>query len=282
MDNKTITWVNGRQTGEIDVFDRGLAFGDGLFETMAVRQGCIALRDLHLQRLTRSAERLGLAYREADIEQDLATVLAHIASLDDAAEQTWRFKYQLTRGSSNSGYMAASAITVNRIAQLSLFTRPVADLQQQGVTVRYCDWPLSQQTATAGMKTLNRLDQVMARKEWQCSAIFEGLMANQQGEWVEGTMSNLFAVNADGEVLTPPLHDCGVEGVMRRHVIENLCAAHDIPMHETVLGQLEQYPELFLTNALIGIVPIKRVGQHPLTIGPVTRRLQHALHDLNG
>lgn len=271
MENAHYTWVNGEPDANLAITDRGLAFGDGLFETIRVEQQQAPLLAYHLQRLQCGAERLGIGFPEARIKADMA------AAMQQATAGCWRLKYILTRGNSVSGYQACPSLQPNRIMQLQPFTRDVPMLQQQGVQLRYCDWRLAQQPALAGLKTLNRLDQVMARQEWQDDSIFEGLMADQQGHWVEGTMSNLFVVQ-QGHLLTPSLEQAGVAGVMRRVVLE-LAADAGIPCSETVLADFNRCDEVFITNALIGIVPAVALAGQQWPVGPITRRLQQHLHE---
>nr|MDJ0929200.1 aminotransferase class IV [Gammaproteobacteria bacterium] len=129
----------------------------------------------------------------------------------------------------------------------------------------------------AGLKTLNRLEQVMARAEWQNAGIVEGLMATPAGEFVCGTMSNLFLV-LNGALLTPRLTNCGVRGIMRRVVLER-AAAIDITVTEATITQatLESADEMFLTNSLIGIWPVREYAGRVYSPGAVTRQLMAAL-----
>lgn len=269
------TWVNSVLQDSISVFDRGLSFGDGLFETMRVSGGKIPLLDYHLARLVDGAKKLAITISLAEIKADITLALDNIANPTDSI---WRFKYMLTRGESNSGYTPNPRGTPNRIMQLHIYDAGFNRLlQQQGVKTCTCQWRLSEQPRLAGIKHLNRLDQVMGRKECSDRDCYEGLMLDQSGQYVEGTMSNLFAVTSDGYVITPRLDVAGVEGVMRKIVISELCPQLDKSCYEAEIHRMDEFVEVFITNSLMGIIPVVAVDQWQFPIGPITRNLQKAL-----
>lgn len=262
--------VNGRSTATIDVRDRGLQYGDGVFETLAVLEGKVLRLELHLERLTRGCARLGIVCPDRD------TLRGEIESL--AADQARSvLKLIVTRG------MAARGLHVDPDAQptriLSLHPWPAYPTQwaQEGVAVRICATVLAEQPALAGIKHLNRLEQVVARREWNDAAIAEGLMRNRQGAIVCGTITNVFIVQ-NGKVMTPAVDRCGVAGTVRATVLERAHAL-SIPAVQAVVGdaELAAADEVFLTNALIGIWPVARIDERRLSVGPLTRRLQAEL-----
>ncbi|OQX49191.1 MAG: aminodeoxychorismate lyase, partial [Candidatus Sedimenticola endophacoides] len=160
-----------------------------------------------------------------------------------------------------------------RIVQLTPW--PERDEAQcaAGVRVRQCRTRLGQNPALAGIKHLNRLEQVLARGEWSEPDISEGLMLDAAGRVIEGTMSNLFLVR-DGRIFTPCLSRCGVSGVMRQQVLE-ACRALAIPLLERdiPLRDLWDSEALFLTNSLIGIWPVADLDGQPFDPGAIDRRL---------
>ncbi|MDM7322241.1 MAG: aminodeoxychorismate lyase [Gammaproteobacteria bacterium] len=248
--------------------DRGLHYGDGLFETMAVQEGRVRLLDLHLARLARGAARLAIPLADAD---GLAAALARAAA--DMGDGV--LKLILTRGSGGRGYLPPDVPTFSLIIQRY---PPVAVEGQEGVTVRLCDLRLARQPLLAGLKHLNRLEQVLARAEWRDPAIAEGLMFDSEGLLIEGVASNVFLVR-EGQLLTPLLDQCGVAGVMRAHVIQR-AAGLGMVVQETrlVLNDLLAADEVFLTNSLHGIRPvISLLGRCTWAVGPVTRALQARL-----
>jgi 4-amino-4-deoxychorismate lyase len=247
------------------VADRGLAFGDGVFRTLAVRAGRPLNWAWHFRRLAADCTTLDIA-RPA--EADLLREIAHVAPGDAVA------KVIVTRGSSQRGYSPRSAASPRRI--VAAFPPPAADpaFAREGVRVRRCRLVLSEQPRFAGAKTLNRLENVLARGEWDDASIVEGLLCDSAGRVVEGTMSNLFVV-IDGRLATPDLGRCGVIGAQRESVREMLdqakvaCAVRDIAWEE-----LENAGEVFLTNSLIGAWPVRGLGERRWSAGPIVRQVQ--------
>lgn len=242
-------WVNGRRQSRIDARDRGLAYGDGLFETMRVRDGRIRLLDLHLERLYGGCRRLGI---EAPPAGALRGELERCARPQREAV----LKLILTRGVGARGYRPSGAERPTRV----ISTHPLPALPAlRGVRVRLCAMRLGSNPALAGLKTLNRLESVLARREWHDSRIWEGLMRDAEGYVVCGTQSNFF-VRRGSRLMTPRLDRSGIAGVMRRWVLGE-CRALGIEARETRLRwpDLERAEEMFMTNAVAGVVPVARL-----------------------
>ena len=245
--------------------DRGLAFGDGVFRTLAVRAGRPLNWQWHVKRLRADCELLRLATPPESLLRD---EVARVAPGDAVV------KVIVTRGTAVRGYGIAGAGAPRRVVS----AHPPADYDpgraKEGVAVRRCALVLSEQPRLAGAKTLNRLENVLARSEWDDPAIAEGLLADAQERVIEATMSNLFVVK-DGAARTPDLSRCGVVGAQRERVRELLaadgvrCDVRDIPW-----GEVEDADEIFLTNSLIGAWPVARLGERRWTPGAVTRRVQ--------
>jgi 4-amino-4-deoxychorismate lyase len=143
--------------------------------------------------------------------------------------------------------------------------------------LRLCTTRLSEQSQLAGLKHLNRLEQVLARQEWSASVPQEGLMLDAAGRVIGGTMCNVFA-RIEGALMTPSVERCGVAGVMREAVLALAaslgmdCLQRELPVEELLRAQ-----EIFLTNALIGIWPVARLEQHSYPVGPVSLEMGAAL-----
>ncbi len=266
--------INGEEIETISVLDRALQYGDGLFETMAVRNGKIDLWGLHWDRLTYGCEQLSIALPNKEIIEKEIDLIC-----DKNKEQTkFIIKLIVTRGEGERGYRFTDTQNVTRI--LSSHAWPdYPDVNQiEGVAVRYCETTLSENRKLAGIKHLNRLEQVLARNEWDTDEFQEGLMLTISGDVVDGTMSNIFAVK-DNMVFTPSLTLSGVAGVMRKTII-NLSKELGISVYEKTLtkSELEQADELFLTNSLFGIWPVRRIAKTRFTrVGVVTKKLQEEL-----
>jgi 4-amino-4-deoxychorismate lyase len=259
--------VNGEATQYLTVFDRGLQFGDGVFETVAVRDGRLLWWQRHLQRLSDGCERLGFTVPEADLLYDEAQSL--VAESAHAA-----LKIMITRGNGMHGYHVAPGATANRILLLRAGRGDQSAHSEQGIRIGICQLRLADNPTLAGIKHLNRLEQVLARRQVDEAGWQEGIMLDQHGNLVEGTMSNLFLVR-DGLLMTPPLERCGIRGITRDVILE-IAAADGIATEVRELQDeiLEVADELFVCNSLIGIWPVIDIAGKCLDIGPLTRRLQ--------
>jgi 4-amino-4-deoxychorismate lyase len=240
-------WINGRKGSGIDYRDRGLQYGDGVFETMRVRRGRIRLLDYHLERLVSGCRRLAL---EGPTQPALRRELERIAAARDEAV----LKLIVTRGaSSHRGYRPTGAERSTRIVTLHVLPRAMLAAAAIPARVRLCSTPLGLNPRLAGLKTLNRLESVMARAEWKDPRIWEGLMRDVDENIVCGTMSNLF-LRRGSALLTPVLDRCGVAGVMRRWVLETAAALRLKPVQRRIAGKdLREAEEVFMTNAVVGI-----------------------------
>lgn len=265
--------VNGKAQDHIGVADRGLQYGDGLFETIAVRTGLPRLWDRHWRRLASGCRRLGIG--GIDSEQLWNEALELNAGVERGV-----LKLIVTRGEGGRGYLPPRTSSVTRILATYPWPDYPASHWQRGIALRVCATRLARNAALAGMKHLNRLEQVMARREWDDPDIIEGLMLDDDGNVIAGTMSNLFIVSS-GRLVTPLLTACGVEGVMRG-VILDVADELAIPYEVASLRRkdIEQASEVFLCNALIGIWPVRRVEHQEYSIGPLTGRISERLRVL--
>lgn len=263
---------NGKPTDSVPLSDRGFAYGDGLFETIKVVDGEAQFLGEHLRRLERDCARLG-------IEVDGAILRAEIRSLL-SANCSGVLKIIITRYSAQRGYAVAPHSHAERFLRFYPQQFPQDARAVDGVDIRLCRQRLSEQTALAGMKHLNRLEQVLARAEWSDNTVAEGLMLDTRGRVIEGTMSNVFVVKS-GRVLTPRLHRCGVAGVMREVIMHQLsiqCAP--VMEADLTLDDLSIADEIFLSNSLIGIWPVRKIECIRKAIGGVTISFQNALKHL--
>jgi 4-amino-4-deoxychorismate lyase len=266
------SWIDGQPMELFSVKDRGLAYGDGLFETIAVSGGRPALLDRHLARLGEGCARLLI---DLDLVLVRAELLAFSRELADGVA-----KLIVTRGDGLRGYAPPQPALPRRILQASAKPAYPACNAERGVRLFPCVTRLAEQPRLAGMKHLNRLEQVLARAEWQDAEHAEGLMMDFSGRVIEGVYSNLFLVQ-DGVLLTPDLSRCGVAGVMRAELLAQAedqglhCHVRDIGL-DTLLGA----NEIFLCNSLFGVWPVRALQRHEWSVGPLTRKLQVIARDL--
>lgn len=266
--------INGQDTETISVFDRGLQYGDGVFETMAVHNENIYLWESHWERLTLGCERLAIKLPDKELLESEINDLCKSESIS-SNENKFVIKLIVTRGEGQRGYRFSNTHNTTRILSSSAWPDYPKSYQSDGVAVRYCETTLSENNRLAGIKHLNRLEQVLARNEWNTDEFQEGLMLTAQGNVVDGTMSNVFAVK-DNMLFTPDLSLCGVAGVMRKTVIR-IAKKLDYPVYEKTFTkvEIEMADELFLTNSLFGIWPIRLIAKTSFTkVGEVTKQLQ--------
>jgi 4-amino-4-deoxychorismate lyase len=262
--------INGELSDTIAVSDRGFQYGDGLFETLAVYQGACEFWERHMHRLLRGCECLRIP------APDTGLLEAEAAKLTEGQARAV-LKIIITRGSGGRGYQIPPSPQPTRVLQLSDWREQPADYAVAGVRLRTCQQRLSRNPALAGVKHLNRLEQVLARSEWNEPDIAEGLMLDELGQVIEGTFTNLFLVK-DGKLITPRLDHCGVAGILRTVIIDLAFGCKIECSEQTVMPErVLNADELFVTNSLIGIWPVRALDQHSFLPGPVTRQLQHAL-----
>jgi 4-amino-4-deoxychorismate lyase len=255
--------INGQAGQAIDARDRGLHYGDGLFETIAVVSGRPQLWTLHLERLSLGCRRLRLSLPEEMLSEE-----AHGL----CADQAWGvLKIILTRGPGERGYRFSPGRCTRLVGFQPAAPYPIRHYRE-GIVVRLCTTRIGLSPALAGLKHLNRLEQVMARAEWD-DEYAEGLMQDANGNVIEGTMSNVFAL-IDGRLWTPSLSQSGVAGVMRRFILER-SADLGVETHEAPLSleMLRHAQEVFVCNSLIGVWPVSRIEDAAFEIGAVTKRI---------
>jgi len=262
--------LNGESKNSIDISDRGFQYGDGLFETIEVINGTPIFLKQHLHRLSEGCKRLLIPAPELDL---LRKEAFQIASQSKTAQSV--LKLIVTRGSGGRGYRQPETIHATRLFSLHPFPDYPESFKQLGITTRFCDTRLGLNPALAGIKHMNRLEQVLARSEWDSVNIQEGIMLDIADNVIEGTMSNIFAVK-NNCLITPVISQCGVDGVLRNIIIK-LAKNNQIEVIEKQLSkeELNLADELFITNSIIGIWPVKQVEGQLYLVGTVTKQLQN-------
>ena len=252
-------WVNQTLSDSVIANERALHFGDGVFETIRLQNGSAPLLDFHLARLQQGLHHLAIPLSDDAINADIA--LAIDASTMHP-HQVFRLKYLISRGSIDAPYRihVEQRLEATRIMSLSAFNRDVSALQSEGVSIQFCHWPVSINPRLAGLKHLNRLDQVMASRELAAD-VFEGIMLSSDGHEniIEGTFSNLLMRDKKGNWLTPDLRLAGVEGVMRDYVINTVLPEMGFDCSITSMTSLVNISECYLMNAMMGVIPVRHL-----------------------
>ncbi len=237
------SFVNGVPSTFLPLADRGLHYGHGLFETARLADGHLPLWDYHLHRLATDAPRLGIPLAADVLEAQLRRCLALVPA--DGV-----LKIMVTAGIGPRGYRAPAAAAANHVIQyFPPVTAPAAALLQP------CVYVLPDNPRLAGIKHLNRLDQVLAAQELADG--HDGLLLNTRGEVIETLSSNIF-VHCQGQWLTPATTRAGVAGVMRAYLCARVLPALGIAVATAAitLPQLAAADELFICNAVAGVRPV--------------------------
>jgi 4-amino-4-deoxychorismate lyase len=269
-----IVRVDGRPGDAISPLDRGLHYGDGLFETIACLRGRPRFLARHLERLAQGCTRLGIASPGPE------ALTREILTAADGTERAI-VKVLLTRGVATArGYALQGQEMPTCVVLRYAFAQEDPTMTLAGVRVRLATLRLGENPALAGLKHLNRLEQVQARREWTDPGIAESLMFSAGGRLVSGVMSNVFLVE-DSRLRTPRLDRCGVAGVMRA-VAMSAARQAGIAVEECVLEaqDLARAQEVFLTSALIGVRPVRELDGRALAPGALTRRIQQLVAPL--
>lgn len=264
--------VNGVQSADVSALDRGLAYGDGLFETLAVVDKKILNWPRHIDRLRRGCSTL-------DIPQpDINTLEEEIDRVIGGFNRSV-VKVIVTRGNGGRGYTPLAITKATRIVCRYEWPEGYVDREESGIAVCIAEHRLSCNSQLAGLKHLNRLDQVLASIELDQFDADEALMLDTRDFVIEATRCNLFVVR-EGQLYTPNLELCGVAGVMRSLILE---ISEDLRLNpqeiHLSIEELFKADEIFLCNAIAGIWPIIEISpsQHRLPIGETTRVLQGAI-----
>lgn len=284
-----LVFIDGQASDLLAVSDRATQYGDGLFETMHWRSGDLLRLDKHLNRLQQGCGVLNIPFDQEQITHQLDIFLDTLTR--KTAQQEMVVKLIISRGSGGRGYTPPAEPLIRTIISSHPMPALLKEFQEQGIDSIVCSHRLSSNPVLAGIKHLNRLDQVLGSAELQrvsgqLSALSEGLMLDQQGHIVEGTRSNLFLIR-DNSLLTPCIESAGVAGIMRQSILD-VAGAKGWP---TVLGNflaqdLATADSAFICNSVIGIVPLRRLwlthdcsDARPLVFGVhnYTRELQSLL-----
>ena len=273
--------VNGKQGDSISIRDRGLLYGDGVFRTFLAKNGKAGLWPLHFQKLQHDCAALGINCPE------LALLSAQLNDLL-AQHPDGVFKLIVTRGQGvygqrARGYAPPARTESTIIWDISPLPSYPAEWATQGIKARLCRLRLSQQPRLAGIKHLNRLENVLAAAELDDEKFAEGLLMDAANNVIEGTRSNLFLVS-QGKLVTPDLSRCGVAGVQRERVMA-WASQHGMPLQarDVSLDEVLHADELFVVNSIIGLWPVRELEQRRWTDFPVAAQvrqsLEGAIHD---
>jgi 4-amino-4-deoxychorismate lyase len=264
--------VNGAVADSVAATDRGLAYGDGVFRTLPVKRGRPQCWHLHYGKLAHDCAALAIVCPPMEA---LTAELGQLAREAPACAA----KIIITRGSGARGYAPPQPAFPTRIVMSVSLPEYPAEFNRSGIAVHLCATRLSFQPRLAGVKHLNRLENVIARAEWGDPAVPEGLVLDAQDHVIGGTMSNLFIVE-NGALVTPELSRCGVAGVTRERIMKS-AAREGIGCREELITQARFFDaqESMLVNSLIGAWQIRACAGKSWTAGTYTARVRKWLDE---
>ncbi|MGH8231227.1 MAG: aminodeoxychorismate lyase [Steroidobacteraceae bacterium] len=262
--------IDGREGRHIDCSDRGLQYGDGLFETISCEAGQPRWLELHLQRLRSGCERLRLPF------QDYAPLRTEIGALSQGSERCL-VKVVVTRGlARRRGYAPSGDERPTRIVSRHDWPPPVPS-EAAGLRLGISPVTLGINPRLAGLKHLNRLEQVLAQQQRDAAREDEVLMSSSAGQVIGGSMSNVFFCDHSGW-FTPALNDCGVAGIMRRLVREAAARlGMALPERAVALAELGGMRAAFVTNVRWGVQPVRQLAGRALPGDAQTQALREAI-----
>ena len=264
--------VNGAESDALPAADRGLAYGDGVFRTLAIRGGRPRSWTRQYRKLAGDCAALAIP---SPAEEVLRGELAQVAK----REPDCAAKIIVTRGIGQRGYAPPSPLHPTRIVMSAAPLRYPVEFARAGVKVHLCSLRLGFQPALAGVKHLNRLENVLARSEWSAPDIAEGLLLDAEGNVIAGTMTNLFIIEGGG-LATPDLGRCGVAGVTRERVVE-AAARHGMAcrVEHVSLDRVLQAQEVLLVNSLIGVWQVRELSDRTWQPGVLVSGVREWLHE---
>lgn len=263
-------WVNGVSQASIAPMDRGLAYGDGLFATMRTGVDGILFFEAHQARLTAGAARLGFDWQ-------MSPALAE--QLITLAEQYPHHcvKLLITRGVGGRGYAPPEPVLATEVVSVHPIPAHYAVWQEQGIHLKTSPVRLGHQPLLAGIKHLNRLEQVLIRSQTLPEGFEDWLVLDCMGKVIESSMANIFFIKGN-QVVTPSLELCGVAGVMREQVMLALLAQQmNIDCLPFDAEQLVEFDSAFITNSVLGVVDVLAIDTHTFTRAPITAHLRQTL-----
>jgi len=266
--------VNGLPSDSISAEDRGLSYGDGVFRTLRVHRGTPLSWQHHYLKLQHDCEALKLSCPPSAILLEELQVLS--ATRPDCVA-----KIIITRGAGKRGYAIPAGGTAARIVSINPVPGYEHEYFSTGVSLHVCRIKLGHQPYFAGIKHLNRLENVIAATECQEAGTPEGLLEDEDGFAISGTRSNLFVLR-DGALHTPDLSLCGVAGVQRDRVMD-WARSHDVVCKISSMrtDELLAADEIFMVNSVFGLWPIRELLSYHQTVHPVAWKIQQWLNDEN-
>ncbi|PCI53485.1 MAG: aminodeoxychorismate lyase [Gammaproteobacteria bacterium] len=247
--------VNGIEQNQIDIENRGLAYGDGLFTTAKIMDGQIQYLSSHVQRLLLGCKRLALI---APNKVELTEQLSQVAKQYNLAV----LKVIITAGSGGRGYARAIDQNNDVIIMVHDYPKHYNELAIEGITLGNSNQKMGINPMLSGLKHLNRLEQVLLRQELTSTQVDDLVVTNINDEVIEATSANLFFWLND-QLCTPDVTNSGVNGIMRQTILQKY---PDTLIKKVTLAELANSPAMFICNCVMGVMPVKSYNGHSLSM----------------
>lgn len=265
------TLINGSFNGAISAHDRGFAYGDGVFRTLKVVNGLPEHWPLHYQTLVKDCSAIGIVCPSAEV---FISDFKQLSTVDDVVSVV---KIIVTRGEGERGYKPPAITMPMRIMIKSSLPDYPDSYESEGIKLHLCETRIAHQPVLAGVKHLNRLENVLARMEWHDSDVAEGLMLDVAGNVIECTAANIFARFGD-VLVTPKLDLCGVAGITRQRILSN---THKLKLKTAIetmdLNKLLKADEVVICNSLFITWQVRTLANKTWTKQTLATNLRKAL-----
>ena len=259
--------VNGLATDQVLACDRGLLYGDGVFRTLVMRDGRVNSWKRHYAKLDSDCSALEISCPDEEF-------FLRDFSPNPPPQREGVLRITVTRGESARGYAIRENNPVTRIVSLSGLPHFGNSMLADGVHARWCKIRLGLQPRLAGIKHLNRLENVLARLEWKDTSIFEGLICDERGYVIEGVSSNI-VIRQGNAFYTPDLSKCGVAGVQRERLMEYVHPG--IKVLDILPDMLMDADEVMICNSVIGLLQVRELEGRTWVKGEATQELRRLL-----
>lgn len=267
--------VNGKLVSGIAPTNRGFAYGDGIFRTMRLLNGELQDWPLHYQTLVADCSKIQIVCPSAELLMQEFKYL--MASSDDQAWSSGIVKIIITRGEGARGYAPPAVCEPTRILIQSPLPVYPAEIYGTGVALYTCQTRLAAQPLLAGIKHLNRLENVLARAELKDPRFFDGVLRDYDQHVIEAVSGNLF-ISKDGLVMTPTLDHCGVAGVMRQKIIDWYKTRGQAVVSTTLfLENLLAADAVVVANSVYGVLQVTQIDEQVIATNDWAKQLRSDL-----
>lgn len=265
--------VNGRLDAQVSPLDRGFSYGDGVFRTMRMTAGSVASWPIHYSKLVEDCNRIDIVCPSSDL------LHADIQRLNDDEVADAVIKIVVTRGEGTRGYALPALAQPNRVVIKSAYPQYPASNFSQGVSLHLCQLRLGHQPQLAGIKHLNRLENILARMEWNSSAYADGVLQDIDGNIIECTAANLF-IRSGNDLVTPDLAMCGVAGITRQRILQ-LSEPLGLNVHigRISMADMMSADEILICNSLYGAWQVIDFNQRQWLGQPLASTIRELLQE---